>query len=116
MRVFDPKKDGIDFWESLEGMRLSVADAVAVGPTNSFGEVAVDQPERTTPACGRRAAGSWFVSSTGPATTRPGDFNPERLILDDVPRRHAGRSTPVTSSSPTRSACWTTASATSSCS
>ena len=30
--VFDPAKDGIDFWESLEGMRLEVADAVAVGP------------------------------------------------------------------------------------
>ena len=39
--IFDPTQDGIDFWESLEGMRLSVADAVAVGPRNGFGEIAV---------------------------------------------------------------------------
>ena len=29
--VFDPATDGIDFWESLEGMRVQLNDAVAVG-------------------------------------------------------------------------------------
>ena len=31
-RLFDPETDGIDFYESLEGMRVQVNDAVAVGP------------------------------------------------------------------------------------
>ena len=39
--VFDPASDGLDFWESLEGMRVQVDNPVAVGPTNSFGETQV---------------------------------------------------------------------------
>src|SRR5918996_740720 len=39
--TFDPATDGIDFYESLEGMRVRVNDAVAVGPRNQFGEIAV---------------------------------------------------------------------------
>jgi hypothetical protein len=30
--VFDPASDGIDFYESLEGMLVRVNDVVAVGP------------------------------------------------------------------------------------
>jgi uncharacterized protein len=73
--VFDPDEDGIDFWESLEGMYLQVNDALAVGPRNGFGEIAV------VPDGGQNA---------GPFTPRGGlhinngEFNPERLILDDV--------------------------------
>jgi hypothetical protein len=36
--VFDPASDGLDFWESLEGMRVQLNNPVAVGPTNAFGE------------------------------------------------------------------------------
>ena len=73
--VFDPATDGIDFYESLEGMLVQVNDAVAVGPTNDFGEIAVlaDDGEGT----GLRSARDGIV-------VRPGDFNPERIILDDV--------------------------------
>ena len=39
--VFDPEQDGIDFYESLEGMLVQVNSAVAVGPTNRFGEIFV---------------------------------------------------------------------------
>ena len=39
--VFDPASDGLDFWESLEGMRVELNNAVAVGPTNLFGQTAV---------------------------------------------------------------------------
>ena len=39
--MFDPKQDGIDFHESLEGMLLQFNDAVATGPTNGFGEVSI---------------------------------------------------------------------------
>jgi uncharacterized protein len=73
--VFDPAQDGIDFYESLEGMLLQVNDAVAVGPTNGFGEIFV---------VGDNGAGA------GPRTSRDGviitstDFNPERIQLDDV--------------------------------
>ncbi|MGH2427784.1 MAG: endonuclease/exonuclease/phosphatase family protein [Candidatus Limnocylindria bacterium] len=75
--VYDPDNDGIDFYESLEGMYLQVNEAVAVGPTNAFGEIAVV------------ADGG---ANAGPRTPRggivigPDDFNPERIILDDVIR------------------------------
>jgi hypothetical protein len=39
--AFDPAFDGIDFYESLEGMRVQVNEAVAVGPRNQFGEIPV---------------------------------------------------------------------------
>ena len=39
--VFDPAFDGIDFYESLEGMRVQVNNPVATGPTNPFGEISV---------------------------------------------------------------------------
>src|SRR6266542_1199233 len=39
--VFDPSTDGIDFYESLEGMRVQLNGAVATGPRNAFGEIPV---------------------------------------------------------------------------
>ena len=82
--VYDPANDGIDFWESLEGMRLQVADAVAVGPRNSFGEIAVIS-EAQAAAGVRTPRGGILVRLLGAAGDyRLGDFNPERLILDDV--------------------------------
>ena len=35
--VFDAANDGIDFYESLEGMRISVTDPEAVSRTTEFG-------------------------------------------------------------------------------
>ena len=82
--VYDPATDGIDFWESLEGMRLAVSDAVAVGPTNGFGETAVVSRLHTA-AGPRTPRGGILVRQLGPAGDyRPGDFNPERVILDDA--------------------------------
>lgn len=79
---FDPASDGIDFWESLEGMHLSVAGAVAVGPTNRFGEIAVAP---SALASVRTPRGGLIVRQPGPpGDYRPGDFNPERLLLDDT--------------------------------
>jgi hypothetical protein len=81
---FDPRHDGIDFWESLEGQLLSVADAVAVGPTNNFGEVAVISQEQRKAGV-RTPRGGILVRQLGrPGDYRGGDFNPERVILDDV--------------------------------
>jgi predicted extracellular nuclease len=73
--VFDPAQDGIDFYESLEAMRVQVNDAVAVGPTNDFGEIAV---------LADNGAGASLRTPRGGIVIRPGDFNPERIILDDV--------------------------------
>jgi YVTN family beta-propeller protein len=72
---FDPSEDGIDFYESLEGMRVQVNDAVAVGPTSSFGEIPVL-------ADNGKSAGE--RTSRGGIYVRPDDFNPERIIVDDV--------------------------------
>jgi uncharacterized protein len=72
--VFDPAADGIDFYESLEGMRVQVNDPVAVGPTNDFGEI---------PVLADNGAGAGLRTSRGGIIARPNDFNPERIILDD---------------------------------
>jgi predicted extracellular nuclease len=83
-RTFDPEEDGIDFWETLEGMRLAVSDAVAVGPTNDFGEIAVVSQDQADAGV-RTPRGGVLVrdlSTTG--NYQPGDFNPERLLLDDL--------------------------------
>lgn len=68
---FDPAHDGIDFWESLEGMRVTVDNPQVVGPTNSFGELPVVPAGAST----RTARGGILLQATDP--------NPERIILDD---------------------------------
>ena len=66
---FDAADDGIDFYESLEGMRVQVNDAVAAGPTNDFGATRDRGAarRRRRPRCARPAAGS----SSRPATSTP---------------------------------------------
>lgn len=79
---FDPEADGIDFWESLEGMRISLNSPVVVGPTRTFSssgtaEIALvpgDRDDATGAAAGPRSARGAIVLS-------PGDFNPERILL-----------------------------------
>jgi uncharacterized protein len=39
--IYRPDTDAIDFYESLEGMRVGLKDAQVVGPTASFGEIPV---------------------------------------------------------------------------
>ena len=39
MATFEPDADAIDFYESLEGMRVAVEGAIALNPMNGFGEV-----------------------------------------------------------------------------
>jgi predicted extracellular nuclease len=73
--VFEPATDGIDFYESLEGMRVQVNDAVAVGPRNAFGEI---------PVIGDDGANASVRTARGGIVIRPDDFNPERIILDDT--------------------------------
>ncbi|MTJ14179.1 hypothetical protein FJR11_16645 [Anabaena sp. UHCC 0187] len=70
---FDPTTDGIDFFESLEGMRVTAKNLVAVSPTNSFGEIytVVDN-----------GAGATGLSQRGTINISPNDFNPERIQID----------------------------------
>lgn len=67
---FDPASDGLDFYESLEGMRVQVNDAIVVGPSTADGDFWV-------------LADS--AANAGPRTDRGGvyaqadDANPERI-------------------------------------
>lgn len=69
---YDPAQDGIDFYESLEGMRVTVNDALAVSPTNRFGEIftLADNGENATGLSGRNTL-----------NIAPDDFNPERIQI-----------------------------------
>src|SRR5262245_26265777 len=74
--VFDPDQDGLDFYESLEGMRVQLNNAVAVGPTEpDFGE---------TPVIGDDGANASLRTNRGGLLLRPDDGNPERVTLDDL--------------------------------
>ena len=79
--VFNPTVDGLDFYESLEGMRITIDAPLVVGPTNSFGET-------TVVASG--GVGSTGVNSRGGITISAGDFNPERIQIDDDSGLFAG--------------------------
>ncbi|MGD2183816.1 lamin tail domain-containing protein [Lusitaniella coriacea] len=71
--TFDPVNDGIDFFESLEGMRVTAQDVVAVSGTNRFGEIfgVVNG--------GADASG---ISDRGTLNISPNDFNPEKVQID----------------------------------
>ncbi|XZG69308.1 endonuclease/exonuclease/phosphatase family protein [Chitinibacteraceae bacterium HSL-7] len=71
--ALDPA-NGLDVLESLEGMRVQLDHAVAVGPTNSYDEVAM------LPDFGNRAT---LRTPRGGIVIREDDFNPERVIVDE---------------------------------
>jgi uncharacterized protein len=70
MEIFDPQEDGLDFYESLEGMLVAVQDAEVIAPPK-YGEIAV------------------FVNSGQAAIRTPSngllitseDLNPERILI-----------------------------------
>jgi predicted extracellular nuclease len=71
--AFNPTTAGLDFYESLEGMRVTLQNAQVVGATNDFGEVyAVANRGRDATELGRR--GTLNISED--------DFNPERVQID----------------------------------
>jgi predicted extracellular nuclease len=75
--VFDPATDGIDYYESLEGMLVQVNDAVAVGPTSNF------TSNREIPIVGNNGANAGVRTYRGGIVIRANDYNPERIILND---------------------------------
>ncbi|HET6988565.1 MAG TPA: lamin tail domain-containing protein [Kribbella sp.] len=70
--TFDPANDGLDFWESLEGMWLGINQPEVTGPTSSFRELSVVP------------AGSGVRTVRGGILLQKTDSNPERVLLDDV--------------------------------
>ncbi len=76
--AFNPGTDGIDFYESLEGMLVTVDNPVAISATNRFGEswVVADDGEGTTPGLNDRGGLNLNANADG-----LGDLNPERIQI-----------------------------------
>lgn len=72
--AFEPETDGLDFFESLEAMRVTVQQAVAVAGLNRFGEIF------TVANNGSEASG---LSERGTLNISPDDFNPEKIQIDE---------------------------------
>ena len=71
---FDIAADGIDFWESLEGMRVTIDNPIVVSNSSEFGE---------TDIVASLGVGATGVNARGGITISPGDYNPEKVQLDD---------------------------------
>lgn len=72
--AFDPDDNALDFYESMEGMRVRVQDSVAVSPTTQHGEIAVLPGD--TGAARTERGGALYRRYT--------DANAARVIFDDV--------------------------------
>ncbi|MFP7297219.1 5'-nucleotidase C-terminal domain-containing protein [Neobacillus niacini] len=68
--VFDPNEDAIDFYESIEGMRVAVENPTAVAP-QKYGEV---------PVIAGKIAGKTYTTPGGVPISE-NNMNPERLHL-----------------------------------
>ncbi|MEW8972305.1 MAG: DUF6359 domain-containing protein, partial [Mesobacillus sp.] len=68
--VFDPSEDGIDFYESLEGMRIGVESPQVIGP-QKYGEV---------PVIANKVEGKVYSPQGGILLTEESS-NPERMFL-----------------------------------
>ena len=73
--LFDADVNGLDFYESLESMLVQVNQAVVVGPTNAYKETAVLADD------GQDAG---LRTPRGGIVIAQDDFNPERIIIDDL--------------------------------
>ena len=73
--TFDADSDGIDFYESLEGMLVQVNNGMVVGPTSRYGEIVV---------LGDNGTNAGLRTARGGIVIRSDDLNPERVIIDDA--------------------------------
>lgn len=90
---FNPTRDGRDFYESLEGMLVTLQDAIAVDTLNNFGEfyaIANQGSGTTTPNDRGGITISEDTSSDNPIGA---DLNPERIQID--PNLQTGNSPEV---------------------
>jgi len=75
---FSPATEGIDFYESLEGMLVQINNPVATSPTAHFStseEIWV-LPDDAANATSRTVRGASLITAT--------DYNPERIQIDDL--------------------------------
>lgn len=81
--TFDPATQGSDFYESLEGMRVTLLDTRAVSPFATSGTLEVTPTLPGNPS--NNAHGGLTISDTTPNQPDPAqkvfDFNPERIQL-----------------------------------
>jgi predicted extracellular nuclease len=69
--LFDPDQDGLDFWESLEGMLVRVNNARIVGPTDGgIIRIVADN-----------GAGATGLTTRGGIAITNSDLNPERIAV-----------------------------------
>ncbi|MEM9782295.1 MAG: choice-of-anchor I family protein [Pseudomonadota bacterium] len=75
---FDPENDGIDFYESLEGMLVTVDNPTVIAATNRFDEtwVLADDGAGATPGLNDRGGINLNADVDG-----LGDLNPERIQI-----------------------------------
>ncbi|HYE28451.1 MAG TPA: cadherin domain-containing protein, partial [Allosphingosinicella sp.] len=78
---YDPATDGLDFYESMEGMRVTIDSPTVVSNTSGFGETWV------LASGGADATG--YNGRTG-ITVSEADFNPERIQIDATTALFAG--------------------------
>lgn len=69
--TYDPTTDALDFYETLEGMRVTVPDAQATGPTSG----------NSTWIVGNQGANATGMNAAGGITISAGDMNPERIQI-----------------------------------
>lgn len=74
--TLQPARYSMDFYESLEGMRVALPTAQAVGPTNQFGEIPLVAQAQVG-----RPDSVW--TPRGGVALAPGNFNGQRLMIDD---------------------------------
>lgn len=86
---FQPTTDGLDFWESLEGMRVTIQDPIGISNNNSFNEfyTVASRDGADVSATGFNAALGVLTQESavngglGFNNTVGGDFNPERIQI-----------------------------------
>jgi predicted extracellular nuclease len=78
--TFDPQNDGIDFWESLEAMRVQINNARAVGPSRYY----ASSHSWEVPVVGDNGVHANVLTARGGVVVRANDFNPERILLADA--------------------------------
>ena len=81
--TFNPETDGIDFFESLEGMLVTIDDPVVIGATNRFDETWVVSDDGTIVTSGSDDGG---LNDRGGLNLNAdadglGDLNPERIQI-----------------------------------
>ncbi len=73
LREFRPNRDALDFFESLEGMRVEIRDPVVIGPTTGYGTLVV---------LADGGSGSALRTHRGGLVLGEKDLNPERILID----------------------------------